>query len=67
MEMINETPGLLDDDHFVKKVHDSVVMATDLELDFIKDIYKDLSVFHVNFNEMADYLKFIADRRLQEL
>ena len=67
MEMINETPWLLDDDQFVKKVHDTVVIATDLELEFIKGIYKDLSIFHVSFNEMADYLKFIADRRLQEL
>ena len=67
MEMINETPWLLDDDQFVKKVHDTVVIATDLELESIKGIYKDLSIFHVSFNEMADYLKFIADRRLQEL
>ena len=39
----------------------------EIELEFLKSLLGDRQVFGLSYNEMAQYLKFVADRRMEEL
>lgn len=65
--MIEETPEILDDEVFVQKIQETIVNAVDLELQFLEQQYATGITFGINFKEVAEYLKYIADRRMEEL
>jgi len=65
--MIEETPEILDDEIFVQKIQETIVGAVDLELQFLEQQYATGITFGINFKEVAEYLKYIADRRMEEL
>jgi len=65
--MIGETPEILEDEEFVQKIQKTIVDAVDLELQFLEQQYGSGITFGINFKEMAEYLKYIADRRMEEL
>jgi ribonucleoside-diphosphate reductase beta chain len=65
--MIEENPEILDDEVFVQKIQETIVGAVDLELQFLEQQYSTGITFGINYKEMAEYLKYIADRRMEEL
>jgi ribonucleoside-diphosphate reductase beta chain len=67
LTMIEETPELVQDAAFVQHIQQTIVDSVEVELRFVKSLLDDGITFGVTYNEMADYIKYIADRRLEEL
>ena len=71
MEMIfailQQEPAIMDDADFVQKIQDTLKEWVEIELEFLKQLFDDGITFGVSYKEMEHYLKYIADRRLEEL
>lgn len=67
LTMIEETPELLADNSFVATVQQALIDGTELELQFLKELMGNRQIFDLNYGEMSLYLKYVTDRRLQEL
>ncbi len=67
LTMIEETPELVQDEEFVQHIRDTIVAGAELELEFLQSLLGSRMTFGINYNEMADYLKYVVDRRLEEL
>lgn len=67
LTMLEETPEISEDGAFVANVQQCIVDGVELEIEFLKSLLWDRQVFGVSFNEMAQYLKYVADRRMEEL
>jgi len=67
LTMLEETPEIGQDTAFVANVQKCLVDGVELELEFLKSLLGDRQVFGLSYNEMAQYLKFVADRRMEEL
>lgn len=65
--VLEETPEILEDQQFVNTIKESIIYGTELELQFIKQQFKEHITFGLTYNQMADYIKYITDRRLEEL
>lgn len=65
--ILEETPEILQDEKFIAHIKDSIVYGTELELKFIKQQFESTITFGLSYNEMAEYIKYITDRRLEEL
>jgi ribonucleoside-diphosphate reductase beta chain len=65
--MIEETPEIVEDEAFVALVQNALVQGTELELEFLRSLLGTKQIFGLNYGEMEIYLKYITDRRLQEL
>lgn len=65
--MIEDTPELTQDDAFVATIKQCLIDGVELELKFLKSLLGDRQVFGVSYNEMAQYLEYVADRRMEEL
>lgn len=67
LAIIEETPSIIEDQEFVDKIRGTIVEGTEIELDFVKQQFESKSIFNINYNEMEQYIKYITDRRLEEL
>lgn len=67
LTMIEETPELVQDPAFVEHIQKTIVDATEVEIKFIRSLLDDGITFGVTYQEMVDYIKYITDRRLEEL
>jgi len=67
LAMIEDTPELVEDEAFVANIQQCIVDGVELELKFLKSLLWDKQVFGVSYNEMDQYLKYVADRRMEEL
>lgn len=67
LTIIEENPEILEDEAFVAQVQKAIVDGTELELKFLKSLLGEHSLFNLNYGEMEQYLKYITDRRLEEL
>lgn len=67
LTIIEENPQILDDESFVTQVQQAIIDGTELELKFLRSLLWEHSTFNLNYNEMEQYLKYITDRRLEEL
>ncbi len=67
LAIIEENPEILEDEAFVAQVQKAIVDGTELELKFLKSLLGEHSLFNLNYGEMEQYLKYITDRRLEEL
>ena len=65
--MLQETPEILQDEEFVHKIQKTITDAVGLELEFLAQQYENNITFWLNYKEMELYLKYIADRRMEEL
>lgn len=65
--MLEETPEIMDDADFVASIQQTITSAVDLELQFLTQQYESGITFWLNYKEMELYLKYIADRRMEEL
>lgn len=67
LTMIEETPELVQDEAFVQHIRNTIIEGAEVELRFLQELLGSRMTFGVHYNEMADYLKYIVDRRLEEL
>jgi ribonucleoside-diphosphate reductase beta chain len=67
LTIIEENPEITEDEEFVALVQNALVEGTELELEFLKSLLGNRQVFNLSFAEMEMYLRYITDRRLQEL
>lgn len=65
--LLEQNPEMTEDEEFVNWVQQAIVDWTELELEFLQSLLQWRSIFNVSYNEMANYLRYIADRRLNEL
>lgn len=65
--IIEETPEILEDLAFVGKIQETIVQGVDLELQFLRQQMEQSIAFGLSYKEMEAYLKYIADRRMEEL
>ena len=67
LAMLEENPKLAEDENFVEMVRKTLTDGVDIELEFLKRHFANHVVFGVSYEEMEWYLKYITDRRLEEL
>lgn len=67
LAVIEETPEILQDLQFVERIRSTIVEGTELEIEFVRQQFETKSIFNINYNEMEQYIKYITDRRLEEL
>lgn len=65
--IIEETPEIVNDAAFVEHIQKTIVEGTEIELEFLKQIFAGDMKFNISYNEMETYIKYITDRRLEEL
>ncbi|HMT27149.1 MAG TPA: ribonucleotide-diphosphate reductase subunit beta, partial [Candidatus Absconditabacterales bacterium] len=65
--VIEENPIILEDAEFVNHIKNTMIDGTELELQFIKQQFDQNIIFGLSYNEMEEYIKYITDRRLEEL
>lgn len=65
--IIDEAPEIAEDGEFLDMIQNTLIEGVELECEFLKSLFEQGIVFGLNLKEMEQYLKFIADRRLQEL
>ena len=63
--IINENPHLWDDD-MKKRAKDMIIEGTNLEIEYARDTMP-RGVLGMNAKVMEEYLKFICNRRLQQI
>lgn len=67
LTMIEETPEIVEDADFVANMRQTVIDATELEVQFIRELFGSRMLFGLSYHEMELYVKYITDRRLDEL
>jgi ribonucleoside-diphosphate reductase beta chain len=67
LTMIEETPELVQDAAFVEHIQKTIVDCTELELTFVRSLLDSGITFGLTYGEMEEYVKYITDRRLEEL
>lgn len=65
--IIDEAPEIAEDAEFLEMIQATLIEWVELECEFLRGLFEQGIVFGLNLKEMEEYLKFIADRRLQEL
>ncbi len=65
--ILEENPEITQDHVFVQNVQQCIVDGTELELLFLKSLLGERQIFGLSYNEMENYLKYVTDRRLEEL
>ncbi|NPA51631.1 MAG: ribonucleotide-diphosphate reductase subunit beta [Aquificae bacterium] len=67
LTIIEENPEIVDDIKFVENIRDTIIDAVELELNYLKTKFGGTTIFGVSYKELEQYMKYIADRRLEEL
>lgn len=65
--IIDEAPEIAEDTEFLDMIKNTLIDGTMLELEFLAQQFENWNTFGLNYKEMEQYLKFVADRRLEEL
>lgn len=65
--ILEETPEITQDAEFVSSIQSAIVEGTELECEFLKQQFEWRNVFDLNYRQMEQYIKYITDRRLEEL
>jgi len=67
LTMVDENPEIVDDYQFVENIRETLIDAVELEINYLKHKFGGTTIFGVSYNELERYMKYIADRRLEEL
>lgn len=67
LAILEESPEIAADEEFVKLIRDTIVQCTELELEYVKQQFSGSTINGLSYAEMEQYLKYITDRRLEEL
>ena len=67
LTIVEENPEIVDDEKFVDNIQETIIDAVELELNYLKTKFGGTTIFGVSYKELEQYMKYIADRRLEEL
>lgn len=67
LAILEESPEIAADEEFVKLIRDTIVQCTELELEYVKQQFSGNTINGLSYAEMEQYLKYVTDRRLEEL
>jgi len=67
LTIVEENPQIVDDEKFVENIKETIIDAVELELNYLKTKFGGTTIFGVSYKELEKYMKYIADRRLEEL
>ncbi|MBK3333040.1 ribonucleotide-diphosphate reductase subunit beta [Persephonella atlantica] len=67
LTIVEENPEIVDDEKFVDNIRETIIDAVELELNYLKTKFGGTTIFGVSYKELEKYMKYIADRRLEEL
>ena len=67
LTIVEENQEILDDLQFIETIRDTLIDAVELELNYLKTKFGGTTIFGVSYKELEQYMKYIADRRLEEL
>jgi ribonucleoside-diphosphate reductase beta chain len=67
LALLEQYPEIGQDHAFVQQIHDTIIEGTELELEFLRQQFAGRTLFGLNYQEMEQYVKYITDRRLEEL
>ncbi len=67
LAILEESPEIAEDESFVKLIKDTIIECTELELEFVKEQFGWNTINWLSYAEMEQYLKYVTDRRLEEL
>ena len=67
LTIVEENPEIVDDEKFVENIKETIIDAVELELNYLKTKFGGTTIFGVSYKELEKYMKYIADRRLEEL
>ncbi|HMY80612.1 MAG TPA: ribonucleotide-diphosphate reductase subunit beta [Candidatus Absconditabacterales bacterium] len=67
LAILEESPEIAQDIEFVNHIRQTIVDCTELELEFVKEQFAGNTINGLSYAEMEQYLKYITDRRLEEL
>ena len=65
--IIEEAPEIAEDEEYLANIQQTLIDGAHLELEFLAQQFESGITFGVNYKEMEMYLKYIVDRRLEEL
>jgi len=65
--MLDETPEIVRDAVYVQEIRDIILKGTHLEIEYVQSKFGNKTILGISCSELERYLKYITDRRLQEL
>ena len=65
--ILEETPEILEDYAFVESIRNIIIDGANLEFTYLKSKFSSSTIFGLSYNELEHYLKYITDRRMEEL
>jgi ribonucleoside-diphosphate reductase beta chain len=65
--MLEENPKIVEDEEYVQEVRAVILEGLALEIEYVQHKFGDRTILGISFGELENYLKYITDRRLQEL
>ncbi len=65
--MLEETPEIVDDAQFVREIREVILKGTYLEIEYVQHKFDNKTILGISSSELERYLKYITDRRLEEL
>lgn len=65
--MLEETPEIAEDEQYVQSIRDIILKGTYLEIEYVQTKFGHKTILGISSPELEKYLKYITDRRLEEL
>ena len=65
--MLDETPEIGEDQQFVEEMRDVILQGVSLEIEYVNEKFGSKIILGLTASELEKYLKYITDRRLEEL
>lgn len=65
--MLEETPEIAEDSRYVQEIRNIILKGAYLEIEYVQTRFKDKIILGISGSELEKYLKYITDRRLEEL
>ncbi|MEX1212629.1 MAG: ribonucleotide-diphosphate reductase subunit beta [Balneolaceae bacterium] len=65
--ILEEHPEINEDEQYVEEIREVILRGTELEIEYVKHKFGDRTILGISCGELERYLKYITDRRLEEL
>jgi ribonucleoside-diphosphate reductase beta chain len=65
--MLEETPEIGEDQEYVQEIREIILHGADLEMEYVREKFGSKIILGLTATELETYLKYITDRRLEEL
>src|SRR5699024_5717806 len=65
--MLEENPEIVEDQEYVQDIRAVILEGAALEIEYVKHKFGDRTILGISYGELERYLKYITDRRLQDL